>query len=112
MVDGVGSNAKMNEFQAAMGLCNLKHINEEIEKRRQVVERYRQHLQGVPGIQLNPIQEDVEPNYAYFPIIIEENIFGATRNEVSDKLGEHGIFSRKYFYPLTNTFDCFHGNMM
>ena len=108
-VDGVGSNAKMNEFQAAMGLCNLRHINEEIEKRKHVVERYIQHLQGVPGIQLNPIQEDVEPNYAYFPIIIEENIFGATRNEVSDRLGEHGIFSRKYFYPLTNTFDCFHG---
>lgn len=108
-VDGVGSNAKMNEFQAAMGLCNLRHINEEIEKRKHVVERYRQHLQGVPGIQLNPIQKDVEPNYAYFPIIIEENIFGATRNEVSDRLGEHGIFSRKYFYPLTNTFDCFHG---
>ena len=108
-VDGVGSNAKMNEFQAAMGLCNLRHINEEIEKRKHVVERYIQHLQGVPGIQLNPIQEDVEPNYAYFPIIIEENIYGATRNEVSDRLGEHGIFSRKYFYPLTNTLDCFHG---
>lgn len=108
-VDGVGSNAKMNEFQAAMGLCNLKHVDDEIEKRRKVVERYRSHLEGVPGIQLNPIQENAKANYAYFPVIFEENIFGATRNEVSDKLAEHGIFSRKYFYPLTNTFDCFHG---
>ena len=109
VVDGVGSNAKMNEFQAAMGLCNLKHVDEEIEKRRHVVERYRQHLEGVPGIQLNPIQENVKSNFAYFPIIVDEKVFGVTRNEISDKLAENDIFSRKYFYPLTNTFDCFHG---
>lgn len=108
-VDGVGSNAKMNEFQAAMGLCNLRHVDEEIDKRKQVVERYRKHLEGVPGIQINPIQENVKSNYAYFPIIVDEKIFGVTRNEISDKLAENGIFSRKYFYPLTNTFDCFHG---
>lgn len=109
VVDGVGSNAKMNEFQAAMGLCNLKHVDEEIEKRRHVVERYRQHLEGVLGIQLNPIQENVKSNFAYFPIIVDEKVFGVTRNEISDKLAENDIFSRKYFYPLTNTFDCFHG---
>ena len=108
-VDGVGSNAKMNEFQAAMGLCNLRHVDKEIDKRKQVVERYRKHLDGVPGIQINPIQENVKSNYAYFPIIVDEKIFGVTRNEISDKLAENGIFSRKYFYPLTNTFDCFHG---
>ncbi len=108
-VDGVGANAKMNEFCAAMGLCNLKHIDEEINKRKQVVERYRSHLLGVEGIQLNPIQKDVTPNYSYFPIIINEKVFGSTRNEVFERLASEGIVARKYFYPLTNTFDCFHG---
>lgn len=109
IVDGVGANAKMNEFCAAMGLCNLKHVDTEIEKRKKVVEQYRSHLEGVKGLQLNPIQKDVQPNYAYFPVIFDEKEFGASRNEVFDKLGENGIGARKYFYPLTNTFDCFHG---
>ncbi len=67
VVDGVGANAKMNEFQAAMGLCNLRHIDAEIQKRKAVVERYRERLNGVEGIQLNPVQEHVMSNYAYFP---------------------------------------------
>lgn len=109
VVDGVGANAKMNEFCAAMGLCNLRHVDEEIEKRRKVVERYRDHLEGVEGIQLSPIQKDVKPNYAYFPAIFDEKVFGSSRNEVFEALGNEGIGARKYFYPLTNTFDCFHG---
>lgn len=109
VVDGVGANAKMNEFCAAMGLCNLRHVDEEIEKRRKVVERYREHLEGVEGIQLNPIQKDVKPNYAYFPAIFDEKVFGSSRNEVFEALGKERIGARKYFYPLTNTFDCFHG---
>lgn len=70
IVDGVGANAKMNEFCAAMGLCNLRHVDEEIAKRKTVVERYREHLENVEGIQLSPIQENVESNYAYFPVIL------------------------------------------
>lgn len=108
-VDAVGANAKMNEFCAAMGICNLRHVDEEIEKRRKVVERYRSHLEGVDGIQLSPLQKDVKSNYAYFPVVFNEKEFGATRNEVFDKLAENGIGARKYFYPLTNSFDCFHG---
>ncbi len=108
-VDGVGANAKMNEFCAAMGICNLRHVDEEIAKRKAVVERYRSHLEGVDGLQLNPIQEDVEPNYAYFPVIFDEKIFGSSRNEVFDALAKEGIGARKYFYPLTNSFDCFLG---
>ena len=108
VVDGVGANAKMNEFCAAMGLCNLRHVDEEIEKRRKVVERYREHLEGVEGIQLSPVQKDVKPNYAYFPVIFDEKVFGSSRNEVFEALGNEGIGARKYFYPLTNTFDCFH----
>ena len=109
VVDGVGANAKMNEFCAAMGICNLRHVDEEIQKRRQVVERYRYNLEGVEGLQLNPIQEDVEQNYSYFPVVFDEKVYGSSRNEVFDKLEENGIGARKYFYPLTNSFDCFHG---
>lgn len=108
-VESVGANAKMNEFSAAMGICNLRHVDEEIAKRKKIVEHYRKRLDGIEGIQLNPIQENVESNYAYFPVIFDEKVFGYSRNEVADKLSEHGIYSRKYFYPLTNTFDCFHG---
>ena len=109
VVDGVGANAKMNEFCAAMGLCNLRHIDEEIAKRKAVVERYRSHLEGIEGVQLAPIQENVQCNYAYFPVVFDEKVFGASRNEVYTKLAENGIGARKYFYPLTNTFDCFNG---
>ena len=99
----------MNEFCAAMGICNLRHVDDEIEKRKKVAERYRMHLENVEGIQLNTIQKDVKSNYAYFPVIFEEKAFGASRAEVFDKLADNGIGARKYFYPLTNTFAAFHG---
>ena len=109
VVDGIGSNAKMNEFAAAMGLCNLRHIDTEIDKRARIVKRYRERLDGVDGIQLSPIQNDVKPNYAYFPVIFNERTFGASRNEVANALNLQGINARKYFYPITNSFECFHG---
>lgn len=108
-VDGIGANAKMNEFCAAMGICNLGHVDDEIEKRKKVTECYRDNLQGIEGIRLNPIQEDTISNYAYFPIVIDEKKFGSSRNEIFKVLEQNGIIARKYFYPLTNTFDCFHG---
>ena len=108
-VPAVGANAKMNEFCAAMGLCNLRHVEEEIAKRRAVVEHYRMRLGGVEGIRLNAVQENVKSNYAYFPVVFEEKLFGASRSEVFDALEKNGISARKYFYPLTNTFACFHG---
>ncbi|HCV54416.1 MAG TPA: aminotransferase [Erysipelotrichaceae bacterium] len=104
----VSENAKMNEFCAAMGICNLRHVDEEIAKRGKAVARYRERLGDVDGLQLNPIQKDVKPNYAYFPVIFDEKLFGATRNEVMENLAAHDIGARKYFYPLTNTFECFH----
>lgn len=109
VVDGVGANAKMNEFCAAMGICNLKYVDEEIEKRRRVAEHYREQLEGIEGIRMNTEQKDVKQNYAYFPILFDEKMFGASRNEVFVKLAENGIGARKYFYPLTNTYDCYHG---
>ena len=101
----VGGNAKMSEFQAAMGLCNLRHLEQEIQKRKKVDARYRARLSGVQGIQLNPIQKDVEPNYAYFPVVFDG--YRYTRNEVFFRLKEQGIGTRKYFYPLTNGFECY-----
>lgn len=106
-VDAVGANAKMNEFCAAMGLCNLRHLSDELAKRKSVVQRYRERLEGVSGLQLNPIQPDVQQNCAYFPVVIDEKVFGATRDEVFSQLAEKDIVVRKYFYPLTNTFDCY-----
>ncbi len=108
-VDAIGANAKMNEFQAAMGLCNLKHVNQEIAKRKAVVEQYRKRLGAIRGIQLAPVQEDVESNYAYFPVVFDEKQYGATRNEVFDCLAQHDIYARKYFYPVTNSFECYKG---
>lgn len=108
-VEAVGANAKMNEFCAAMGICNLRHIEEEILKRKKIVERYRTHLEGIEGVKLNPINPDIKYSYSYFPVIFEENGFGASRNEVFEILAQNGIGARKYFYPLTNTFECFSG---
>lgn len=104
-VQFVGANAKMNEFQATMGICNLKHLNKEIEKRKHVVEHYRSRLEGVEGIKLSIIQKDVESNYAYFPVVFDG--YKYTRNEIFEKLAEVGIGARKYFYPLTNSFECY-----
>lgn len=109
VVDGVGANAKMNEFCAAMGLCNLRHVDEEIAKRKKVVEQYRKRLCGIEGLYISPIQDNVQSNYAYFPVIFEEKEFGASRNEVHQELAKNNIGARKYFYPLTSTFECFHG---
>lgn len=101
----VGGNAKMNEFQAAMGICNMRHLDEEIAKRKAVVERYRERLSGVDGIKLSIIQKDVDSNYAYFPVVFDG--YKYTRNEVFEKLAEQRIGARKYFYPLTNSFECY-----
>ena len=109
-VEAVGANAKLNEFAAAMGLCNLRHLEEEIAKRKRVVLHYRKYLEGVEGIRFCKPQKDVTPNYAYFPIVVDEKVFGKSRNEVFATLAENGVMARKYFFPLTSTFDCFHGN--
>lgn len=105
----IGGNAKMNEFQAAMGICNLRHFDTEIQKRKAVVERYRSHLENIEGIKLCPPQADVKSNYAYFPVVFDEKVFGSSRNEVMDKLAENDIGARKYFYPLTSASPAFNG---
>ncbi len=107
-VYAVGANAKMNEFCAAMGLCNLRHMDEIVLRRKTIVERYRERLSDVKGIQLNVIQKDVESNYAYFPVVFDEKAFGSSREEVMQYLEQHNVMVRKYFYPLTSSFQAFH----
>ena len=109
-VDAVGSNAKLNEFSAIMGLCNLKHIEEIIDKRKIIVERYRSCLADVSGLQLNPQQKCVESNYAYFPLLIQKQIFGVDRDVIIKRLANQGIGVRKYFYPLTSEHNCIKNN--
>ncbi len=101
----VGANAKMSEFQAAMGICNLRHLDGEIEKRRLAVSRYRHHLHGVDGITLCPEQEGVISNCAYFPVVFDG--YKYTRDEVFARLAAENIVARKYFYPLTSDFTCY-----
>lgn len=100
----IGGNAKMNEFQAAMGICNLRHLDDEIAMRKRVSERYHEHLEGIDGIKLNAEQENVESNYAYFPVVFFGNY---NRDEVFEELAKEKVFARKYFYPLTNEFECY-----
>ena len=101
----IGGNAKMSEFQAAMGICNLRHLPEEISKRKKVVENYRDRLSNVNGIKLCEEQSGVVSNYAYFPVMFDG--YKYTRNEIFDILKQHDIIARKYFYPLTNSFACY-----
>lgn len=101
----VGGNAKMSEFQAAMGICNLRHVDGEIAKRKAVVERYRSLLSGVEGIRLCRDQVGVTSNYAYFPVVFDG--YKYTRDEVYEMLKAEDIVARKYFYPLTNDIECF-----
>lgn len=105
-VEYVGGNAKMNEFCAAMGVCNLRHVDEEIEKRARVEERYRERLGDVDGIGLVEPQPGVRANHAYMPVMFG-GAFGATRDEVFDALDRAGVGARKYFYPLVSDYACY-----
>lgn len=106
-IEAVGLNAKMNEFQAAMGLVNLRYVNKEIENRKAVADKYRAGLSGIKGIRFLNDMPKVKHNYAYFPILVEKKEFGMDRNELHDKLKEYNVFARKYFYPLVNEFECY-----
>lgn len=106
-VEYVGGNAKMNEFQAAMGICNLRHVEENVSKRKVAVERYIERLMGNSGIKLCDPQAGVKSNYAYFPVVFDG--YKSSRDEIFEKLRAENIHARKYFYPLTNSFECYKG---
>ncbi len=104
-----GTNAKMTEFAAAMGLCNLRHVDEEIAKRQTVAARYYQRLGGAAGITLCAAKPGVRYNYAYMPVMFDAATFGKSRDAVCGQLAAQNIFARKYFYPLTSSFSCYKG---
>ncbi|MCH7321031.1 DegT/DnrJ/EryC1/StrS family aminotransferase [Solibacillus sp. MA9] len=104
-VEYIGGNSKMNEFQAAMGLCNLRNVEREIEKRRLVYERYLENLSDVVGIVLPRIAKGVISNYSYFPVLFDSEKI--SRDEIHHDLMKHNIYTRKYFYPLTNQLECY-----
>lgn len=106
-VDAVGANAKMDEFRAIMGICNLKYVDEEIGKRRKAFLRYQDNLQEIKGIEFLPKQKDVTSNYAYFPVLVDEKQYGRGRDEVYSYLKEKNIYTRRYFYPLTSESLCY-----
>ncbi|MFO8055371.1 MAG: DegT/DnrJ/EryC1/StrS family aminotransferase, partial [Bacteroidales bacterium] len=100
-----GINSKMNEMQAALGLLQLKHHDENIEKREKVAQLYRTELAGLPGISLLPHPDALENNNnAYFPVFVEEQSYGKSRDALYFHLRENGIFGRRYFYPLISSF--------
>jgi dTDP-4-amino-4,6-dideoxygalactose transaminase len=103
-----GTNAKMNEMQALMGIHVLKYLDEIIEKSRQIDALYRERLSTVPGIHIPPpFPEDIRYNYAYMPIEVDENEFGMSRDALYDALKEFNILSRRYFYPLVCDYACY-----
>ncbi len=106
LVVDIGANAKMNEFCAVMGLCNLKHIETVLAERKRICNCYRKLLKSIEGIYFFKNKEDVEYNYAYFPLIVEKS-YGKNRDELYDKLKKEHIYARKYFYPLTSDQVCF-----
>lgn len=108
-VVGAGINAKMNELQAAYGLLQLKYIDEAIARRKEIVKVYRAQLSFLPGLRFLTEQDDVETNYAYFPVFIDETKFGRSRDDVYKGLLNQNIFGRRYFYPLISQFPTYRG---
>ena len=101
----VGGNSKMNEFQAAMGICNLRHIQSYIDDRKKITELYLERLKGIYGIVFPKRKDDVVSNYAYFPILFDGYKYG--RDEIKLLLEQHGINARKYFYPIVSEFQAY-----
>jgi dTDP-4-amino-4,6-dideoxygalactose transaminase len=102
-----GTNGKMNEFQAAFGLLQLKYIDDEIEKAKQVAKYYRRHLANIKGIIFFDDVTGVKHNYSYFPILVDADKYGIDREELYCKFRESNIFVRRYFYPLISQFSSY-----
>lgn len=104
-----GINSKMDEIRAAYGLLNLKQVDKAIEARRQVAQRYREELRDVKGISFLSDIPGVKHNYAYFPIFVDAEAYGMTRDELYFKMKAHNVLGRRYFYPLISTFSTYRG---
>ena len=108
-VVGPGINSKMDEVRSAYGLLNLQQVDAAIEARHQVAIRYRKALREVPGITFFDDMPGVRHNYSYFPIFVNAEEYGMTRDELYFKMKQHGVLGRRYFYPLISTFSTYRG---
>lgn len=114
-VIAAGINAKMNELQAAFGLLQLKYVDQAILKRKHIAELYTKELANIPGIRFiingsinSPTNSPlIINNYSYFPIFINQTQYGKSRNQVYEELKQHGIYARRYFYPLISEFSMY-----
>ena len=104
-----GINSKMDEMRAAYGLLNLKQVDEAIEARHQVAIKYREALRDVEGITFFDDMPGVKHNYSYFPIFVDAEKYGMTRDELYFKMKEQNVLGRRYFYPLISTFSTYRG---
>ena len=107
-IPAIGGNAKMSEFNAALGLLQLGHFEDVRRQRAEVDRRYRELLADVEGIEVLPIPEDVETNYSYFPILVRPE-FRLSRDELYEELKANGFYARRYFYPLLSSLPMYRG---
>ena len=103
-VEMAGINGKMDEIRSSLGLLNLKYIDNAIEKRRQITLQYRKELENIHGLSLLDVMSDVKLNYSYFPVLINKDAYGMSRDALFNKLKDNNIFARRYFYPLISDF--------
>ncbi len=102
-----GINSKMDEIRSAYGLLNLKQVDQAIEARHKVADYYRQALRQVKGVKVFEDMSGVRHNYSYFPILVNAEEYGMTRDELYFKMKEQNVLGRRYFYPLISTFDTY-----
>ena len=104
-----GINSKMDEVRSAYGLLNLKQVDAAIEVRHKVANQYREALRDVPGIRVMEDMPGVRHNYSYFPIFIDAEKYGMTRDELYFRMKENNVLGRRYFYPLISEFSTYRG---
>lgn len=104
-----GINSKMDEMRSAYGILNLRQVDAAIEARHQVAIKYREALRPIEGITFMDDMPGVKHNYSYFPIFIDAEIYGMTRDELYEKMRSHNVLGRRYFYPLISTFSTYRG---
>lgn len=106
-VEYIGGNGKMNEFAAAMGICNLRHVDSWIESRKMIYRRYEERLSDIRGIRFLKRSDKIKYNYSYMPVVFEKGLYN--RDEIYDRLAQNNIYARKYFYPCVNNYKCYEG---
>lgn len=104
-----GINSKMDEVRAAFGILNLRQVDRAIERRHQVAIKYREALKDIPGITFFNDMPGVRHNYSYFPIFVNKDRFGMSRDELYKLMSDADVLSRRYFYPLISTFSTYRG---